>query len=242
MIRIKSGLELKRPKFSCDSVISPNIAPCFPNTSFNALVVGASGSGKTSLVLSMLQDKKAYYRCFRKIIVVMPQASRNSIVGNPFEYMPSEQLFEVFDATKILELIEKYNDEIKEEDAQKGRKIKNRHILLVMDDIASSLKDKHNLKIYKMLASNRRHFNVSMFTMVQFMSSVPLPVRQQTTFLINFLPRHTKDWLYCKNEFLQKDDKTCQMIFDECFKNPHDFLMIDTGTKRIHANFDLLVL
>ena len=131
------------------------------NTSFFYIIVGRPGSGKTSLLINMLNDKKIYRKVFSQILVCMPKSSRQSLKNNIFDVLPPDQLFDELDEiTKIKNNKETFENE-NEERAEAGKPAMCRHQLLILDDITAHLKNRDNEKMLIELATNRRHYNLS---------------------------------------------------------------------------------
>ena len=99
--------ELQPVKFNVDGSLGDHIKTPFPNQSFFMIICGKAGSGKTSLLINMLESKahnRIYNRVFDKIVLVMPTNSRKSIKDNPLDDLPADQTFESF-SDKVVEKI-----------------------------------------------------------------------------------------------------------------------------------------
>eukprot|EP00951_Prasinocladus_malaysianus_P018698 scaffold149921_cov15-Prasinocladus_malaysianus.AAC.2 len=59
-IEKRSDIKLRPPKFKCDVPIAQGILPPLPNKSFFWGLIGPPGSGKTSLLVSLLTNPGAY--------------------------------------------------------------------------------------------------------------------------------------------------------------------------------------
>ena len=91
--------ELSPVKFNVDGSLGSHILPPFPSQSFFMVICGRAGSGKTSLLINMLEskgDNRIYNRVFDKIVLVMPTNSRKSLKDNPLDDLPADQTFEEF--------------------------------------------------------------------------------------------------------------------------------------------------
>ena len=84
-IEKRSNLDFKPPDFLCDKCIHAQITPPLPNTAHGMIIVGAPGSGKTSIMASLLQEKQAYKKVFDHVHVVMPPSSARSLKKNIFD-------------------------------------------------------------------------------------------------------------------------------------------------------------
>ena len=85
--------KIKPPKMSCDYKLSKSpVKPPFPNRSFSMLIVGKPGSGKTSFLISLLNQKgenRIYRKVFKHIMIVSPSLS--SLPKGLLEGIPQEQ-------------------------------------------------------------------------------------------------------------------------------------------------------
>jgi DNA replication protein DnaC len=67
------------------------IQDAFSKTSFN-VCLGSMGSGKTSLIVSLLRG--VFKKCFNTIYVIMPPNSRASLENDIFSKLPQEQVYD----------------------------------------------------------------------------------------------------------------------------------------------------
>jgi hypothetical protein len=237
----KPNYSFGKVEFNVDNILSENILEPFPNKSFFMVACGKAGSGKTSLIINTLAAKGAnrvYRKVFNKIILIMPKNSRKSLKNDLFNDLPESQKFEYFDENvikKINEIKEEFDEE--NEKLKKAKKpTKQFNQLLVMDDITAYLKDKNVVHDLVELATNRRHFQLSMMLMVQFLRSIPKSVRLQVTDVIFFKPSNNLDTQILQDEYssLSKDE------FDEMkrhiWEDEHDFLFINKNKDLYYKN------
>lgn len=229
----KPNYTLNKVEFECDKPLASHIREPFPNKSFFMLIVGKPGSGKTSMLLNMLTMKgenKIYKKVFNKILLVMPKNSRSSIKNNPFEDLPSDQVFDEM-GPAVLKKIEDVREEFNELNKKKPR-VRNQ--LLILDDITAYLKD--NSKTLVELSTNRRHLKLSIILLVQFIRSVPRPVRLQITDLIIFKPANELETGIVEEEFINLKKDKFQDLCRFVFKNQHDFLMLNKNDEKYYKN------
>lgn len=235
----------KQVKFNVDDILGEHIKEPFPNKSFFWCVVGKAGSGKTSLVINALRAKKenrVYRKVFDKIVLVMPKNSRASLKDNPLDDLPSDQVFDNM-GTDVISKIQEIREEFdaRSEAPLRGstrelnkKKKRSRRQLLIMDDVTAYLKD--NTQTLVELATNRRHLKLSIILLVQFLRSIPRPVRLQVTHLTFFKPSNELELKTVQEEFIsmekQKFEEMCRFIFND----PHDFLFIDKDYNKYFKN------
>ena len=217
----EANYKIKPPKMNCDFPLSkkPIFSP-FPNKSFSLLICGTPGSGKTSFLMSMLNQKgknRIYRRVFRHIMVVSP--SLNSLPDNLLEGIPPEQLFDDF-SDDINKMINANNESYLEKPEKKYSQ------LLILDDVASFLKLKKNIVFLNKIFFNRRHKRLSIILTTQYIYQVPKSVRANVSDLVLFLPT-TSELETVRREFIpMKKDKFIDFI-KFVYREPHDTLYIN---------------
>lgn len=216
-----ANYKLKAPKMGCDYQLSKTpIKSPFPNKSFSLLICGKPGSGKTSFLMSMLNQKGAnriYRRVFKHVLVVSPSLS--SLPDGLLEGIPPEQLFEDFD-DRITEMIDANNEEYLEKPE------KNYSQLLILDDVASFLKLKKNVVFLNKMFFNRRHKRLSIILTSQYIYQVPKSCRANVSDIVLFEPT-TSELETIRKEFIpMKKDKFLNFI-KFVFREPHDTLYIN---------------
>lgn len=243
----ESNYSLKPVKFDCDNILGDHIKEPFPDKSFFLMIVGKAGSGKTSLLINMINEKgsnRIYKNCFDKILLVMPKNSRSSIKDNIFDDLPEDQTFEEFTydvIDKVKETREEF-DTLEIEDKNKKRKKKNRNQLLILDDITATLKNITIQKSLVELCTNRRHYKLSIILLVQYLRAVPRPVRFQVTDLIFFKPSNRIDAKIIEEEYinLKKDDYDDLTRF--VWQTSHDFLFVKKSDESYYKNLNKIIL
>lgn len=237
MIRIKSNEapDLRKPSFMCDKKIHPKLdafeATSLINRSNFSLFLGRPGSGKTSLMVSLLNTPTLFKRCFNKIYVFMPPHSRSSMRDNIFNQLPEEQLYD----TLTNETIDDVFNNI-EETADDGG-----FSLIILDDMQAYLKDKYVAKRLTEIVCNRRHLHTSIWLIAQTYKSIPRQVRQMLTNLFVFKVNKTEmENIFSEQIELFKEH--FQSVINKTYQSPHDYLFLDTQTQRIFKNFDEILL
>ena len=262
----KANYNLTPVKFNGDDPLGSHIKEPFPNYSFFWLICGKPGSGKTSLLINSLVmkgDNRIYNKVFDKITLVMPRNSVKSIVNNPFHDLPADQHFEKFTpavVSQIAKIRDSFDDvkkdkpidytnvsitsyvnkitedskKVKTDDKKISKKSRNKRQLLILDDVTAYLKDDPSLLIE--LATNRRHFKLSIVLMVQFLRAVPLPVRSQVTTLTVFKPANEKETEIIKEEYINMKKELFNDLTRWVWETKHDFLMIDKDNSLYYKN------
>jgi GTPase SAR1 family protein len=236
-----SNYEMQPVKFSVDGALGEHIKAPFPNQSFFMIICGKAGSGKTSLLMNMISNKgenRIYRKVFDKILLVMPVNSRKSINKNPLDDLPDDQTFNEF-SFDVIDKVKEIRDEFDELDKKKKRV---RHQLLILDDITATLKNIDIQKSLIELATNRRHYKLSIILLVQYIRAVPRPVRFQTTALIFFKPANQLDSKIVEEEYvnLKRDEYNDLTRF--VWQDQHDFLYVDKQNETYYKNLQKIII
>jgi len=193
--------KLKMPEFKVDEPLSKHLDddPLLSNMnkSFCCGLVGKAGSGKNSLMISLIQTPKKFKKVFNKIYVFMPNSSRNSMKNNAFSVLPEDQLFEGVSYEILSEVYERLLESTEN----------NHKSLLVFDDVQSYLKNKEVEVNLLHIIANRRHLRCSFFIVAQNYNKIPKNIRQSFTdiFLFN-VGKEEYINIFEENINLSKDD------------------------------------
>lgn len=248
---INSANKLDQPL--CDKMVEP-----LPNYSgFQWIIAGQSGTGKTSLLLSLLtqkskkgEEKKSYRQLFDHIIVISPTLGQNkSNTNDPLRDLPEGQKFTEFNyqtMSEVYDMCEEWRDE-------------DEHTLVIFDDVTSQLKrDYQAMKLLGEFSQNRRHIFTSIFLLTQKWTDVPLSVRANCSHFSSYRPKnnielesicsemmpfHKKHWLEIMNYIFTDEDRFAFLFVDMSMKksnkvmfyNKFNRLLIEDPTTGIHC-------
>jgi hypothetical protein len=227
---------LGRVKMSCDDVIHskltkyPMIEEAF-STSHFTVICGRMGQGKTSLITQWV--KGVMNKCFETIYVFIPENSRASIENDIYgKNLPRDQLFSTLTPEGLQGVYENLQDDTKE----------GYHSLLIIDDFNAQLKDPLIINILQKIITKMRHLRCSIFLLQQNFQALVKPLRELVSNVVVFnfgKSQLTKVF----DEVVQTDKDKFQSIVDVCFRDPHDWLLINLHKSRsIYRNYDLVVL
>ena len=144
------------------------------NKSHFALFLGKAGSGKSSLVISFLNSKDAFKKCFHNVFLFCPANSRSSIKDDFWENNLEEE--QIYDDLTIDNLIDVYSKI--EQDALQGFES-----LIILDDVQKNLKGDCE-KFLLHIINYRRHNRICMWICCQNYKTIPLQVRLTLTDLL----------------------------------------------------------
>ena len=235
----KSNYEnLNMVSLGCDRPLTKrNIKEPFLNRSFFYLIVGKPGSGKTTFLFSLLtsKGKNAIYRkVFKNILYVCPKNSRESVKSNPLADLDADHLFDALDENVKNKIVDN-----KREYDKTPEKFYNQ--LLIIDDCTASLKNNGIAQMLNELSMNRRHLNLSIMLLVQYVVSAPPVLRSQYTSIILFKPSK-KDYERINKEFLNMDSKELKDFMNFVFVEKHDHLFIDDEKNTYYKNLQKIII
>lgn len=220
------------PGMVCDAPISEKISDPLPKTASFLGFIGAPGSGKSSLMMSMLTNPTMYGKAFHHIFFVCPASSRSSIAGNPWEKHDPLKLHDELSA-QVLNLVLEFSKVASQE---------KQHTLLILDDCAAELKNKEVEKLLKRLVYNRRHLRLTIWIMSQSYIAMPLSIRKALSYCIMFRPRNKRETEAIFTELLFFPKEMREAIVNHTFPegDTHGFLFMNTSTGNIYKRFNLL--
>ena len=230
---------------SSDSfIIKKGILPQVP---FRGLLIGRSGSGKSSILSNLIANPDFYEKDFDGEDIYIFTGSRGDIKMNnliKYKEIPESNVFDGFQDHIVEELyetmVEEFNDAVE-------NKRKPPQKLFILDDVffsnqfrSESQKDSMLLKLFQ----NGRKYLASVLCLAQKASSIATPIRENSSFVITF-PASNKqiellesdyNYLPSKQDFIR--------IFKEATKDKHDFLFINMDAplekRYMDKNFNFL--
>lgn len=190
------------------------------------IIVGSKGSGKTSLLLSMLKSKDIYRKHFNNIYLISPTAGTGhdpkmlKLVdeldkdGHFFTECNDESYNE------ILDMIKKSNNEL----LDKKKEYRN---LLILDDCLASMprNGEKNNKLNEMIIACR-HLHTNVILLVQKYNTIPTLIRNNTDY-ISFFPSHSRQEIQTLINDWSIDEKLFKQLLDFATSEKYSFLHIN---------------
>ena len=239
-------LSLHNSKNNLDGKLGDDIPSPLPNYSgFSMLICGAAGSGKTTMLYSMMSAKKkkgvrqSYRKAFHHIYIVSPTMANNSIKSDPFKTLPKDQIYRKLTLETLNEL---------EEKVMKHRE-DGEHSVIILDDVGSDLKKNGVLQKLTQISYNRRHMFTSMFILLQKYRDCPTGMRANISHFATFKPKNRPEREAIVHELLpfklNKSEQLLNYVFEN--DNKYSFLFVDmslreTNKFKFYNNFNPLEL
>jgi hypothetical protein len=206
--------------------VKDDILPKYP---FSWLFSGASGKGKTNLLLNILSKKEMYGGFFHYIIVFSPTAGSEDDSYKILK-LPKDNFIKEFNGEMLQKIINKRKEQIKQY-GQEGVSKKSRMLIIMDDVIADSdfLKSPEALKMFCLL----RHYQVSLIILLQSYNKLPPALRKNCNAICVF-PSIQAEVEVLLDEItpagIKKRD--FEKVIDYCTSGKHDFLYINYHADR----------
>jgi len=232
MLSIKENKKphLKVCKMICDEKLHPKLdnydLTSFLNNHSTTLFCGKPGSGKTSLAYSLFHSKDVFKNTFDKIFIFMPEQSRISMRDRLFDKIPDEQKYNELNLENLNDVednLSEYNN------------------VILMDDMASSLKNADIKKKLKELVFNRRHKHLSIIFLVQTYLSIEKDIRKLFSNIFIF-KSSKKEMETIFDELIELPKDYILPIMKVVYDKPYQYLFINTDTQRLFKNFDEILI
>jgi len=201
------------------------------------LLVGSGGSGKTSLLLNQFRKGGSYYRKFHNLYLFTPSISFMSVQNHPFKN--HDKVHHELTRDSLEELYQELKDRKEEYDEEEDEMEYN---CVIIDDFASSLKEKDVQKLLNTMLIKARHLNTCFIFTLQSYLYFPKMLRKQTTYATIFKPKNKEEWNTVNQELIQMKEDDAKKIYDYAFGQEYSHLDIDTIENKLYRNFNPLVI
>ena len=221
-------------------------------------MVGAGGSGKTSLMLNMFIDNNCYKGKFHNIFYICPEGSFLSVVKHPFQN--HNKVFHVLTVGLLEEIFETLKA-LKNKSCNNEKKVKTKGVFadiednsedeedkyisyncVIIDDFADALKDPGiEAQLSKMLVKSRHYCCSYVFTLQSYLY-FPKTLRKQITNLILFQPNNEEEWQSVVKELIKMKPEDERILHEYCFNKEYNHFHINKRTNEYYKNFNKLNL
>ena len=196
--------------------------PFIPNHLYRIIIIGGSGSGKTNVLISLINEQNDIDKIYLyardlsepkyEYLIKKREDAGIKHVNNPNAFIEYSNTMD-----DVYENINDYNP------------IRKRKKLIVFDDmIADIMTNKKFQAIIKELFIRCRKLNISLAFITQSYFSVPKDVRLNSThYLIMKINNKRELQNIAINHSADIDYQDFKKIYRECTKEPFDFLTID---------------
>jgi len=212
----------------------PDIIDGIPNRNgFIWALNGSGGSGKSSLMLNFFKSGHLYRNKFNNIFYICPMASFLSVEDHPFSEHEEGRVFH--ELTE--DVLESIYDELK---IRKTEKEKPEYSIVIVDDMADSLKQNDIQKKLNQMLMKARHLQCAFVFLAQAYYYLPKILRKQLTNITIFKPKNAEEWSSIAKELLHMNKDDGNTVYDYVYSEPYSHLDIDTVDNKYYKNFNLL--
>lgn len=219
-------LQLSMPEFLCDHKLNKKMENYQMLTHLNAFTfdvfIGKPGSGKTSLLISFLNNKNVYKKVFNNVLVVMPSSSIQSMKKNVFKDHDQDKMYNELTLNTITDIRNKLTSYTEDDETT----------LLIMDDVGASLKNNEIQKMLKQIIYNRRHLKVKIIILAQSFLSIPREIRKLINNCVMFKPSKVEMENFLTELFESNKDDVIPLM--QLYKNKGDYLMLNIDNQKIY--------
>ena len=210
----------------------PDVIDGVPNRNgFIWVLSGSGGSGKTSLMLNFFKRKELYRNKFHNVYYICPMSSFLSVEKHPFSDH-SKVYHEL--TVGLLEGIYKELCQKKESDEEQE------YSCIIIDDLASSLKENDIQKQLNKMLIKARHISCAFIFTLQSYYYFPKMLRKQITNITIFKPKNVEEFNTIAHELMSMNRDDAQILHNYVFDEPYTHLDIDTVDTKYYKNFNFL--
>jgi hypothetical protein len=210
------------------------IIPPLPSQTFFIICCGKPRSGKSTTMASLLskrpnKDGYGFYRKkFDHIFFIMPKNSLSNIPDkHPYhKHIKAEpdSYYDTLNGGTLHEIMDR-----SKADALEGEKS-----LIIIDDELAALKNPEVVNALSEIASNRRHYGLSVVILTQVWNSVPLTIRKMIShaFIWRCGPREFENVF--EECFFTMKREDAKELCDHAWSEPHGFVFIDLSANKYY--------
>jgi archaellum biogenesis ATPase FlaH len=220
-------------QMNCDGAIDPKlenngeaVKVCFSRPNFT-IFSGGMGSGKTSLVLSML--KGALRKTHHEMYVVIPEISLHSIAekDNIFsKHLDEEHLYHEYTEETLNEIYEKCVKNASE----------NLYSMLIIDDFGGQMKDNKKCElILQKLITKMRHLKLGqIWILCQNYYQMPKKLRELATNVVLWNTNKSQNKKLFQEQFQMPEKHFLELM--KVTPTTHDWVLLNLKYKRMFNN------
>jgi len=229
-------MSLTRVLRQLDQQVSPTKEPLLPGNNIIYSIVGKKGTGKSTLLLALLNSKLAFKQRFNCIWLVSPTARGEKKFEKLVEELDDHGRFH---ETLNEDIMQQILREISTQNERWKKKKEIRH-LIILDDCMADLPRTKQAILSRIIVTSR-HLHCSVILTSQKYNAIPTVIRAQNDLLSIFKTYNTRE-IQTIQEDMSIDRDLFTEIYDFCTDEPHSFMHVNLLTNPItfYKRFDEL--
>lgn len=219
-----------------DHQVAPSREPLLPGNNVIYSIVGKKGTGKSTLLLALLNSKLAFKQRFNYIWMVSPTARGEAKFQKLVEELDEHGRYHETLNEGIMDQILR---EITAKNERWNKKKEIRH-LIILDDCMADLPRSKQAILSRIIVTSR-HLHCSVIITSQKYNAIPTVIRAQNDLLSIFKTYNTRE-IQTIQEDMSIDRDLFTEIYDLCTDEPHSFMHVNLLTNPItfYKRFDEL--
>lgn len=241
-------LKFRKIKDTSDKLINVDKDQLF-NLPMRLMIVGKSGSGKTSALVSLLLDKRYYNKDFKgdNIYIFSPMQNDHKMeLLIDKKSIPMINIYNQFDDDILNELYNNLVEQFKTEKELKKKKISNK--LVILDDLSfdGSLRNGNYNSVARLMMNGRKH-GISVIVTAQYMSHILPSCRFNANSLILFnMNEKELDLVADEQNYSGMPKRKFKDLIRSQLNEAHDHIIINYTNNRksgiyLNSNFEKII-
>ncbi len=241
-------LKFRKIKDASDKLINVDKDQLF-NLPMRLMIVGKSGSGKTSALVSLLLDKRYYFNDFKgeNIYIFSPMANDHKMdLLIDKKNLAMLNIYNQFDDDILNALYDNLVEQFKTEKELKKKKIDNK--LIILDDLSfdGSLRNGNYNSVARLMMNGRKH-GISVIVTAQYMSHILPSCRFNSNALILFnMNEKELDLIADEQNYSGLSKKKFKEIIRSELNEAHDHVIINYSNNKkkgiyLNSNFEKII-
>ena len=203
-----------------DNTFNASNDPLLLNNNSSVYVInGRRGSGKSSLILNLLNNKIAYRKRFSNVFLISPTAKSDGKFKKLVKELDEDnKYYDTLNEQNIEEILEFVRSDNDENDK------KNLHCL-ILDDVVLDLPKSKSSLLNKIVITSR-HLNMTIVIVTQKYNALPTIIRNNMD-LCSFFPSLNNHEIKTFQDDINIDKDIFNAIYDYCCDETNSFMHVN---------------
>jgi len=218
-----------------DNTFNASDDPLLLNNNSSVYVInGRRGSGKSSLVLNLLNSKLAFRKRFENIFLISPTAESDKKFSKLVkELKEDDKFYDALNESNIEEII----NFVKADNEENNKK----HLhCLILDDVVLDLPKSKSSLINRIVITSR-HLNITIVVVTQKYNAIPTIIRSNMD-LCSFFPSLNNHEIKTFQDDLNIDKDIFNAVYEYCCDETNSFMHVNLlgARPKFYRKFELV--